>query len=182
MPTILLLLISNIFMTLAWYGHLKFPHLPMVTAVLIGGGIALIEYSFAVPANLAHTVMDSLIKNGKVSRGFLGIALQPLTDDLAKAFKIENNAGALVAEVTAKSPAEKAGLRSGDILESIAGFTTREMSVGQAKNLLTGQVGTGVKVGVIRRGKTQPEDVDIVRQKLAPNCTSPACQSSCWND
>jgi hypothetical protein len=51
MPTILLLLISNIFMTLAWYGHLKFPHLPMLTAILIGWGIALIEYSFAVPAN-----------------------------------------------------------------------------------------------------------------------------------
>ena len=48
MPTILLLLISNIFMTLAWYGHLKFPHLPMLTAILIGWGIALIEYSFAV--------------------------------------------------------------------------------------------------------------------------------------
>src|SRR3954451_1864645 len=51
MPTILLLLISNIFMTLAWYGHLKFPQLPMLTAILIGWGIALIEYSFAVPAN-----------------------------------------------------------------------------------------------------------------------------------
>lgn len=51
MPTILLLLISNIFMTLAWYGHLKFPHLPMLTAILVGWGIALIEYSFAVPAN-----------------------------------------------------------------------------------------------------------------------------------
>jgi uncharacterized protein len=51
MPTILLLLISNIFMTLAWYGHLKFPQLPMLTAILIGWGIALVEYSFAVPAN-----------------------------------------------------------------------------------------------------------------------------------
>ena len=46
---------------------------------------------FAVPANLAHTVMDSLIKNGKVSRGFLGIALQPLSEELAKAFKIEGD-------------------------------------------------------------------------------------------
>ena len=51
MLTILLLLVSNIFMTLAWYGHLKFPHLPMLTAILIGWGIALIEYFFAVPAN-----------------------------------------------------------------------------------------------------------------------------------
>jgi len=51
MITIALLLVSNIFMTLAWYGHLKFPHLPMVAAILIGWGIALVEYAFAVPAN-----------------------------------------------------------------------------------------------------------------------------------
>ena len=73
----------------------------------------------------------------------------------------------VVTSVLPDSPAEKAGLRSGDFLESVAGFTTREMSVGQAKNLLAGQPGTAVKVGVIRRGRTDPEEVDIVRQKLA---------------
>ena len=51
MLTIGLLIISNIFMTLAWYGHLKFPHLPMLAAILIGWSIALVEYCFAVPAN-----------------------------------------------------------------------------------------------------------------------------------
>ena len=51
MTPILLLCISNVFMTLAWYGHLKFPNLPMLTAILIGWGIALLEYCFAVPAN-----------------------------------------------------------------------------------------------------------------------------------
>ena len=51
MITIALLIVSNIFMTIAWYGHLKFPHLPMIAAILIGWSIALIEYSFAVPAN-----------------------------------------------------------------------------------------------------------------------------------
>ena len=66
------------------------------------------------------------------------------------------------------SPAEKAGIHSGDIFESIAGFTTRDMSVGQALNLLRGPVGSGVKVGVIRRGKAQPDEVDVVRQKLQP--------------
>jgi len=73
----------------------------------------------------------------------------------------------VVTSVLPDSPADKAGLHSGDFLESIAGFTTREMSVGQAKNLLAGQPGTAVKVAVIRRGRTDPEDVDIVRQKLA---------------
>jgi uncharacterized protein (DUF486 family) len=51
MLTIALLIISNMFMTLAWYGNLKFPQMPMLAAILIGWSIALIEYSFAVPAN-----------------------------------------------------------------------------------------------------------------------------------
>jgi carboxyl-terminal processing protease len=72
----------------------------------------------------------------------------------------------VVISVLPDSPADKAGIRSGDFLESVAGFTTREMSVGQAKNLLAGQPGTAVKVGVIRRGHTDPDSVDIVRQKL----------------
>lgn len=74
----------------------------------------------------------------------------------------------IVISVLPESPAEKAGIVSGDIFESVAGFTTREMSVGQAMNLLRGQPGTGVKVGVIRRGKNDPDNVDIVREKLAP--------------
>ena len=66
------------------------------------------------------------------------------------------------------SAAEKAGIHSGDIFESIGGFTTRDMSVGQAKNLLSGQPGTAVKVAVIRRGKATPDDVDVVREKFTP--------------
>lgn len=72
----------------------------------------------------------------------------------------------VVTSVFPDSPGEKLGLRSGDFLESVAGFTTREMSVGQAKNLLAGAPGTAVKVGVIRRGRAQPEEIEIVRQKL----------------
>src|SRR5215472_2546333 len=74
----------------------------------------------------------------------------------------------IVISVLPDSPAEKAGIHSGDIFESVGGFTTRDMSVGQALNLLNGQAGTGVKVGVIRRGKADPDSVEIVRQKLAP--------------
>ncbi len=74
----------------------------------------------------------------------------------------------IVISVLPDSPGERAGIHSGDILESVAGFTTRDMSVGQAMNFLHGQPGTGVKVGVIRRGKADPDQVDIVREKLAP--------------
>src|ERR1700681_4252658 len=72
----------------------------------------------------------------------------------------------IVISILPESPAEKAGIHSGDIFESVAGFTTRDMSVGQALNLLHGPAGSGVKVGVIRRGKADPDGVDIVRQKL----------------
>jgi carboxyl-terminal processing protease len=74
-----------------------------------------------------------------------------------------------VLSVLPDSPGTKAGIRSGDIFESIAGFTTRDMSVGQALNLLSGQPGTGIKVSVIRRGKATPEEVDVVREKLPPS-------------
>jgi carboxyl-terminal processing protease len=72
----------------------------------------------------------------------------------------------IVVSVLPESPAQKAGIHSGDIFESVAGFTTRDMSVGQAMNFLHGQPGTGVKVGVIRRGKADPDEVDLVREKL----------------
>ena len=74
----------------------------------------------------------------------------------------------IVISVLPDSPGTKAGIRSGDIFESISGFTTREMGVGQAENLLSGPAGSGVKVSVIRRGKTTPEDIELVREKLAP--------------
>jgi len=72
----------------------------------------------------------------------------------------------IVVSVLPDSPAQKAGIHSGDIFESVAGFTTRDMSVGQAMNFLHGQPGTGVKVGVIRRGKADPDEVELVREKL----------------
>jgi carboxyl-terminal processing protease len=64
------------------------------------------------------------------------------------------------------SPAEKAGLHLGDIVEKIAGFTTGQMAIDQAQVLLTGDPGTTVKVSVIRRGKTEPKDVGIILAKL----------------
>src|SRR5450432_1790955 len=73
----------------------------------------------------------------------------------------------IVISVIPDSPAQKAGIHSADIFESVGGFTTRDMSVGQALNLLNGPAGSGVKVGVIRRGKADPEQVDLVREKLA---------------
>jgi len=66
------------------------------------------------------------------------------------------------------SPAEKAGLHLGDVLEKIAGFTTGQMAIEKAQLLLSGEPGTTVKLSVIRRGKTEPQDMELTLEKLAP--------------
>src|SRR6266446_1038782 len=71
---------------------------------------------FAVPSNLCRWVTDSLMKNGKVTRGFLGVVIQNLTPDLAKAFKVNRSVGALISEVTPNGPADTAGLKNGDVV------------------------------------------------------------------
>jgi carboxyl-terminal processing protease len=69
----------------------------------------------------------------------------------------------VVVSVVPDGPAEKASLRSGEIVEAIGGFSSRDMSVGQASMLLQGAPGTTVKVAVVRRGKTEPQDISITR-------------------
>ena len=73
-----------------------------------------------------------------------------------------------VVAVLPDSPAQKAGLRIGDLMESIAGFTTSQMALDQAQVLLTGEPGAVVKLSVIRRGKAEPQDMEITLAKLAP--------------
>lgn len=74
----------------------------------------------------------------------------------------------VIVSVVPDGPAEKATLRGGEILESIGGFNTRDMSVGQADALLQGTPGTAVKVAVIRRGKTEPQEISIPRAVIGP--------------
>jgi carboxyl-terminal processing protease len=74
----------------------------------------------------------------------------------------------VVLSILPESAAHKAGLHSGDILEAIGGFTTRNMSVGQAMNLMAGAPGAGIKLAVISGGRTAPQQMEIVREKLGP--------------
>jgi carboxyl-terminal processing protease len=73
-----------------------------------------------------------------------------------------------VVSVLPDSPAMKAGLRDGDILESLGGFTTDQMAIGQAQLLLRGEPGAVVKMSVVRRDKAQPKDLEVILAKLAP--------------
>jgi Do/DeqQ family serine protease len=80
---------------------------------------------FAIPINLARKVMDDLVKKGKVTRGWLGVGLQPLTPELAKSFGVSGE-GVIVNQVMPKSPAEIAGLKVGDLILSIDGKSIKD--------------------------------------------------------
>jgi serine protease Do len=91
------------------------------TAILANGSEGNQGIGFAVPVNLARTVMDQILKNGKVTRAYLGILPQDVTPAMAKAFGEKEATGALVGDVTPNSPAEKAGLLKGDIILQLNG-------------------------------------------------------------
>jgi serine protease Do len=76
---------------------------------------------FAVPANLARNILDSILKTGRVVRGFLGVGIQDLDENLARKLKIPSSSGAVVNEITPKSPAATAGLEPGDVITEING-------------------------------------------------------------
>ena len=91
------------------------------TAILSHGSGGSEGVGFAVPANLARNVMAQLVTNGKVTRAYLGVYIQEVTPQLAKAFGENEPNGALVGEVTPGSPAEKSGLQKGDIIVELNG-------------------------------------------------------------
>ena len=86
-----------------------------------GGEGGSVGIGFAIPSNMAKDVMEDLIKTGKVSRGYLGVSIRDLDEDLAKQFKIPDTAGALAEDVTAGGPADKAGLKTGDVIRKLNG-------------------------------------------------------------
>jgi len=81
---------------------------------------------FAIPSRMAKNVMDHLIRHGKVVRGWLGVSIQEMTDELAKEFGAPDTTGALVADVTDESPARRAGLERGDIIRTYGGTDVKD--------------------------------------------------------
>ena len=114
-----------------------------------GGNIGI---GFAIPINLARHIMDQLVDKGKVERGFIGIQIQDLTPDLAEAFGLKNMNGAVINSVLPDSPADKAGMKPGDIIFGIGGKPVRNGHDAVNQIGLT-PVGDKINFNVLRNGK-----------------------------
>ncbi|HMK38773.1 MAG TPA: PDZ domain-containing protein, partial [Bacteroidota bacterium] len=122
-----------------------------------GGNVGI---GFAIPVNMAKSVMHQLVAKGKVTRGYLGLLPQDIDDGLAKALNLRDTEGSLVGDVTAGGPADKAGIKRGDVIVSFDGRKV-ENSV-QLRNLVAdAEPGSAAKVGLLRDGKMSEVRVDL---------------------
>ena len=118
---------------------------------------------FAVPASMAKPVFESIVKTGKVVRGHLGVAIQDLTQDLAKSFGLKQAKGALVSSVAEDSPAQRAGLKQGDVIVAYQGKPVEDAAALQREVTHT-PVNTKATLKIIRDGREQEVTVTIGEQ------------------
>ncbi|WP_455378839.1 DegQ family serine endoprotease [Petrachloros mirabilis] len=118
---------------------------------------------FAVPSNMARSIMDQLVKTGKVVRGWLGVAIQDLTPELAAQFGIPNTKGVLVSDVMDDSPAKKTGFERADVITEYDG-KPMDSPMHLRNAVAATPIGRKVSIQVIRDKKPRTIDVTIVEQ------------------
>lgn len=121
--------------------------------------------SFAIPINLAMQIKDQLVKNGKVTRGRIGVVIQSVTQDLAESFGMKTPKGAIVSQVEKDGPAAKAGLQEGDIITAVNGKAIDD-SVDMPVIIGSMAPGSIAKLSIIRNNKDMTLDVKV---EEAPN-------------
>jgi Do/DeqQ family serine protease len=128
-----------------------------------GGSIGI---GFAIPSNMAKTVMDQLIKRGSVRRGHLGVSIQPVTSDLAASMGLKSTEGVLVGGVASGGPADKAGIKQGDVITQLNGSNIRDAN--SFRNTIASTApGTDVTLTAVRNG--QPQQVHAKLDELTGN-------------
>lgn len=133
----------------------------MNTAIISpsGGSIGI---GFAIPSNTLKTVVADLEHNGKVVRGYLGVEAQPVAEAMSKALRLKDHGGALVASVSPDSPAAKAGLEPGDVIEQVNG-----QKVGNPRELAADVAGVKpgeeAKLEIVRNGESRSVSVTVAQ-------------------
>jgi Do/DeqQ family serine protease len=142
------------------------------TAILsrTGGNIGI---GFAIPVNMARSVMDQLLKFGAVKRGLLGVNIYAVTPDIAQSLGLESASGALVSQVIEGSAADRAGIRTGDVITSVNGQAVKSHAeLRNAIGLL--RVGDKVDVGLVRDGKPRRVTAVIADTEVSTAATGSA--------
>jgi serine protease Do len=116
-----------------------------------GGSVGI---AFAIPADTVRTVVGQLKDKGAVTRGWIGVQIQPVTDDMADSLGLQKAEGALVAEPQADSPAVKAGIKAGDVIIAVDGKTVKDAR-DLAKRIGAMAPGSSIKLEIVRDGKPQ---------------------------
>jgi len=115
---------------------------------------------FAIPTSMAKVVMDNLVHEGKVIRGWLGVSVQPVTPDLAQQFGLTEEKGVLVGDVTENGPAEKAGIQRGDVIVEYGGKEVNDPS--RLRNLVASTPpDKEIVITLLREGKPRTLNVTI---------------------
>jgi serine protease Do len=130
------------------------------TAIETGGGQGNVGIGFAIPINMAHSVMDQISTHGKVVRGYLGVYIQDVSAPIAKQFGYKGDRGVLLGDVTADTPGAKAGLKRGDIVTQLNGEPVEDANT--LRNRISQMApGTNVRLQLWRDGKTQDATVTL---------------------
>ncbi len=125
-----------------------------------GAGGGNIGIAFSIPSNMAKSVMEQLLKDGKVRRGMLGVNIQNVTDELAKSLELEQRSGVIVSNVRQGSAADKGGVKRNDLIVAINGEKIEDSNV--LRNKVAGTApGTTIKLTVLRDGKEETLDVTL---------------------
>lgn len=141
-----------------------------------GGNIGI---AFSIPSNMAKSVMEQLIKDGKVRRGMLGVGIQNITDETAEALELKDKSGVLVGEVQKGSSADKAGVKRGDIITSINGEKIEDSNV--LRNKIAGTLpGNAIKLTIVRDGKEV--DLTATLDEFSPRDAKKATPSDGENE
>jgi serine protease Do len=126
---------------------------------------------FAIPVNMAKNILPDLKSKGKVTRGWLGISVQDVTEDIAKNLKLKDNSGALISEVFKGDPADKGGMRAGDLITEVNGKKikdTHELLL----TIASFPVGEKIEVKALRDGEEKTFHVVVTERKDQPEVAS----------